>query len=168
MLLQLDYTSFSNIWYWVILLIIWAYATHQIAGVPFYQLHFAKRENDAELQTELTQICQLNANRVQQFFAPKASILFALVCGFAFGFWAYAGFSTRHELVQASFLLVFPNFLVLLLRWRTLRTISQRTPDFAQLYRIIWWHRFWVMVAGAFVLFGITIWGVLFELTMLL
>ena len=142
--------------------------THQIAGVPFYQLHFAHRVKDAELQAELSQICQLNANRVQKFFDPKASVLMALFMGFVFGFWAYAGFSTRHELLQASFLLVFPNFIVLLLRWRTLRTISDCTPDFALLYRIIWWHRFCIMLLGAVVLFSITIWGVFFELTVLL
>ena len=160
----LDYSSFSNIWYWLCLVTVWAYATHQIGGVPFYQLQFAKRQSDDNLQEELRLICQLNANRLERLINPAGLTFFGLLWGFIFGFWGYTTFAYDNELLEAGLLLVLPIFLVMLLRLRVLRTISALSPDFAQLYRILWWHRFWIMLLGALVLFLVVIWGMVFNL----
>lgn len=161
---SLDYNSFSNIWYWLYLVTVWAYATHQIGGVPFYQVQFASRQRDNILQEELRLICQLNANRLDRIINPAGLTFFGLLWGFIFGFWGYGAFAYNNEPLEAGLLLVLPIFLVMLLRLRVLRTISALSPDFAQLYRILWWHRFWVMLLGALVLFLVVIWGMIFNL----
>lgn len=144
--------------------ILWAYLTHQIGGVPFYQLQFAKRNNDERLREELRSIFLLNANRLKRMINPRGFTFFSLFWGFIFGFWGYFAFAHGIEFLEAGFLLVFSAFLVMLLRLKVLSTISSRAPDFDDLYRHVWWHRFWVMILGAFVLFCTSLWGMIFSL----
>tara|TARA_X000000950_G_scaffold154338_1_gene189352 strand:- start:355 stop:927 length:573 start_codon:yes stop_codon:yes gene_type:complete len=163
---NLDFTAFTSVWFWVILVLVWAVTSQYILGVPFSDLQRASKA-DAEAQEEALTRLLAQAQRVAPPAIAAVRLGLALGAGFAVGFWAVAGFGYSNEALQALFLLVVPLWPVLLLRLRFARSITGARPDFAQVYIKLRWIRFWTFCIGVLTIFLTAFWGMIFNINKL-
>ena len=109
----IDMRSFSNLWFWIALAVVWSSASHWVLGVPFDMVSRARR-NGGQAEADLEELVRINVNRVL-FIVEEAGLwLAALGAAFLTGL-ALLGFVYGIELAQAIFLLAFPMTLVGLL-----------------------------------------------------
>nr|MDJ0826631.1 component of SufBCD complex [Rhodobacter sp.] len=59
----IDMRSFSNLWYWIALAVLWSTSSHWILGVPFDLVQRASRYG-GEAEVDLTDLVRINVNRV--------------------------------------------------------------------------------------------------------
>ncbi len=163
---NLDFTAFTSVWFWVILVLVWAVTSQYILGIPFSDLQRAAKA-DADAQEEALTRLFAQAQRVAPPAIATIRLGLALGAGFAVGFWAVAAFGYGNEPLQAVFLLVVPLWPVLLLRVRFARSISGARPDFAQVYTKLRWIRFWTFCIGVLTLFLTAFWGLIFNINKL-
>ena len=45
----IDMRSFSNLWYWIVLAVLWSSVSHWVLGVPFDMVQRAKRHGGKSL-----------------------------------------------------------------------------------------------------------------------
>ena len=59
----IDMRSFSNLWFWIALAVVWSSASHWVLGVPFDMVHRARRHG-GQAQIDLDDLARINANRL--------------------------------------------------------------------------------------------------------
>ena len=59
----IDMRSFSNLWFWIALAVVWSSASHWVLGVPFDLVQRARRDQGQAL-TDLEDLTRINVNRV--------------------------------------------------------------------------------------------------------
>ena len=67
----IDMRSFSNLWYWIMLAVMWSSASHWVLGVPFDLISRARRQGGA-LQDDLEVLVRINTGRML-FIAQTAA-----------------------------------------------------------------------------------------------
>ncbi|MBM7069682.1 component of SufBCD complex [Actibacterium sp. 188UL27-1] len=153
----IDLRSFSNLWYWIALAVVWSSASHYVLGVPYDMVARARRYG-GEAEDDLRDIVRVNVNRI--IYITDLSGLWILAFGsFALTALATMGFLYGVEFAQAVFLLAFPLSIVLALTIHTARGILQ--ADGQDLYPRLSKHRFITQVIGMISIFITSIWGML-------
>ncbi|SNR61339.1 hypothetical protein SAMN06265370_112123 [Puniceibacterium sediminis] len=112
--------SFSSLWFWIAVAVIWSAASHRVMGVPFDMVTRA-RSQGGQAEIDLDELVRINANRMLRGIDGAGLWLLALGC-FVIVMLALLAFVYWIELAQAVFLLGFPLTLVWLL---TLRVASR-------------------------------------------
>lgn len=151
----IDRRSFSNLWYWIVLAILWSTLSHWVVGIPYHMVQRARR-GDAETEADLRVLAEINTRRILDFAelsgtAMVASSAFVLTSLILLG-WGY-----RVEFAQALVLLVLPLVLVAGLTVRTARVLQD--SGFEHLFVRLRNHRFAVQAMGIFFIFGTAFWG---------
>ncbi|MCR8725613.1 component of SufBCD complex [Frigidibacter sp. ROC022] len=153
----IDMRSFSNLWYWIALAVVWSTASHWVLGVPFDMVLRARRKGGQAMQ-DLEDIVRVNVNRI-------------LLIGSVAGLWLIAfgsailtilgilGFGYRIEFAQAVFLIGFPMSFVGLLSISTASLISEEQSHGELLCRRLTRHRFWTQLIGILAIFVTSMWG---------
>lgn len=59
----IDFRSFSNLWYWIALCVIWSSASHWVVGVPYDMVWRARREG-GEALSDLETLVRINTARM--------------------------------------------------------------------------------------------------------
>lgn len=118
----IDLRSFSNLWYWIALAVVWSSVSHWVLGVPFDMIHRARR-NGGQAQTDLEDITRVNVSRMLYISRVSGLWILGFTC-FALSGLAVLGFWYAVEFAQAVFLLGFPMSLVGLLNLSTARLIE--------------------------------------------
>jgi hypothetical protein len=59
----IDFRSFSNLWYWIALCVIWSSASHWVVGVPYDMVWRAKREG-GQVMSDLETLVRINVGRM--------------------------------------------------------------------------------------------------------
>ncbi len=59
----IDMRSFSNLWYWIMLAVMWSSASHWVLGVPFDVISRARRHG-GEAQDDLETLVRINTARM--------------------------------------------------------------------------------------------------------
>ena len=59
----IDARSFSNLWFWTVLAVVWSSASHWVLGVPYDVLLRARRQGGQAL-IDLEDIVRVNVNRI--------------------------------------------------------------------------------------------------------
>jgi hypothetical protein len=122
MLEFLSFRTFSSVWYWITVAIIWAAVGHRPMGVPFDMVWRARRDG-AEAQSALAAVAGALAKRLVVIMARGGVLVVAfasalltalLVLSMIYGL----------ELAQGVLLIVMPLFFVSWLSIRTARTIN--------------------------------------------
>ena len=72
----IDFRSFSNLWYWLALSVIWSSASHWVLGVPFDMISRAKRHGGAA-QDDLETMVRINTGRMLYIVRTAGSWLVA-------------------------------------------------------------------------------------------
>jgi hypothetical protein len=153
----IDMRSFSNLWFWIALAVMWSSASHWVLGVPYDMVLRAKRVG-GQSEVDLEDLVRINTNRI--LYIGRVSGLWLLSFGcFVLAILAVVGFGFGIEFAQAVFLLMFPMSLVGLMSLSTATKIQDEEASGALLYKRLNRHRIFVQVVGMISIFITSIWG---------
>lgn len=153
----IDLRSFSSIWYWVLVAILWSTVTNWVLGVPSDMIHRA-RTKGGQAEVDLTDLVRINVNRQLNVAAMAGLWLMGIMCFWLTGL-AALGFYYDVELAQAIFLLVFPLSIVGGMSLSTGRLIAATNPQGDDLYRILFRQRLWIQIVGMIAIFITALYG---------
>ena len=141
----IDMRSFSNLWFWIALAVMWSTASHWVIGVP-YDLVLRARRQGGQAETDLEDLVRVNVNRL--LYVARVSGLWLLGFGcFFLTALAITGFAYHVEFAQAVFLLLFPMSIV-------------------GLHRRLGRHRFFTQFIGMISIFLTAMWGMFQNLSL--
>lgn len=154
---MIDMRSFSNLWFWIVLAVMWSTASHWVLGVPYDMVLRAKRHG-GEAEEDLEDIVRINVNRL--LYIAQVSGLWLLGLGFfTLTSLAILGFVYDVEFAQAVLLLGFPMSLVGLLSLSTARLIRIEGAQGEALRRRLMRHRLYTQIIGMVAIFITAMWG---------
>jgi hypothetical protein len=153
----IDMRSFSNLWYWIGLAVIWSTTSHWVLGVPFDMVLRARRQS-GQAEVDLEDMVRINTNRILHIGHVSGLWLLAFGCAMLttlvmLGFWYDV------EFAQALFLLAFPLSLIALLSFRTATKIKVGGAKGDALQRTLTRHRIITQVIGMLSVFVTAMWG---------
>lgn len=153
----IDLRSFSNLWYWIMLAVVWSSASHWILGVPFDLISRARREG-GELQADLELVVRVQVNRLINIADTAGTMLVASL------FFILATLGTlaiwyQIEFAQAVLLLMFPMMILGLMSLRTARLISSGETTGDALHRRLFRHRVMTQFLGMISIFVTSMFG---------
>ncbi|TMM54537.1 component of SufBCD complex [Sulfitobacter sabulilitoris] len=153
----IDMRSFSNLWFWIALAVVWSTASHWVLGVPFDMVIRARKQG-GQAETDLEDMVRINVNRL--LYIARVSGLWLLGFGcFFLTMLALLAFYYDMEFAQALLLLGFPMSIVGLLSLSTARLIQDEGSTGEVLRRRMTRHRFFVQVIGMISIFVTAMWG---------
>lgn len=151
----IDLRSFSNLWYWIVLAILWSSMSAWTIGVP-YHLVTRTRRGDAQAEIDMLVLTRMNAER---------NIVYAETSGtWAMGFSTFIltglfiiGWFYGVEFCQAIFLLLCPSMIVVGLGvWTSHRL---KADDYQHVPQFLRQHRTMVQMLGVVFIFITAFWG---------
>ena len=153
----IDMRSFSNLWFWIALAVVWSSASHWVLGVPFDMVTRARRHGDAA-QRDLEDMVRINVGRILYIGRVSGLVLLGFV-SFVLTALAILGFVYDVEFAQALFLIGLPMSGVGALSMRTAGIIEAEAPQGEELHRRLIRHRQWVQLIGMVSIFVTALWG---------
>lgn len=149
--------SFSNLWFWIALAVLWSTASHWVLGVPYDLVLRARRRGD-EAAEDVHLLVGVYTRRLLHVAQVSglwlvASLFCALTALVTLGFWY------RLEFAQALFCLALPMSLVGMISLRSARRIAVQGLSGEALYRQLARHRFAVQLIGMLSIFVTAMWG---------
>ncbi|MGL4236337.1 component of SufBCD complex [Tabrizicola sp.] len=142
----IDLRSFSNLWYWIALAVLWSSVSHWVLGVPHDMIQRARKEG-GQAQQDVEDLVRININRLLHVVDSGALFLVGIA-----GFWlsslAVLAFYYDVEFAQAVFFLMAPMMLVLWVSVRAGRQIAAGENTGEALFRRLTIHRRVVQVIG--------------------
>ena len=157
----IDMRSFSNLWFWIALAVMWSSVSHWVLGVPWDMVLRAKKKDASEdAVRDLDDMVRINTNRILYIIRESGLLLAGFAC-FILTVIFMVGFIYGKEFAQAVFLLGFPMSLVGLLSLRTARVIRAQGLAGQDLYKRMYRHRLITQVIGMISIFVTAMWGML-------
>ena len=150
--------SFSNLWYWIGLAVLWSSVSHWVLGVPHDMIVRARREKGGQAMEDLHDLTRVNVNRI--LYISDVSGAWLLLLGSTFmTILALTAFYYHVELSQAVFLLLFPLTILGLLSIRTARKIRREGDRDTALIRRLMRHRLMTQIIGFLSIFVTAMFG---------
>ena len=106
----IDMRSFSNLWFWIALAVMWSSASYWVLGVPFDMMQRVMR-GDQKAISDLQKLVQINVTRVL-YITDKSGMWLVTITCFVMTSLVILGFVYDVEFAQALFLLGFPMLIV--------------------------------------------------------
>lgn len=158
----IDMRSFSNLWFWIALAVLWSTVSHWVLGVPWDMIMRARRSGfEGEAFQDLNDMVRINVNRLLYIFRQSGLLITGFVF-FALTVMVLLGFVFGREFAQALSLLGIPMALVWALSVRTASRLQSAPPaDGAELFKRLYMHRLVTQMIGVFSIFVTAIWGML-------
>ncbi len=153
----IDLRSFSNLWYWIMLGVVWSMASHWVLGVPFDMIVRARRHG-GQTQQDLETLVRINTQRML-FITRTAGLWLVTVGCFFISVLAVLGFWYGIEFSQALLLLLFPLMLLFALSLRQARLIEAGAGQGEALHQRLRRHRFGTQVLGMIAIFITSLFG---------
>jgi hypothetical protein len=153
----IDMRSFSNLWYWIALAVLWSSVSHWVLGVPFDMITRARRQG-ADAADDLATITNINARRILYISRSAGLWLIAFSC-FLLTLLGLLSVIHNVEFAQAVLLMFAPMLLVGYLTTRTAYRIEQQAPEGDALIRVLMRHRFRVQLIGMLSIFVTSMFG---------
>lgn len=142
----IDLRSFSNLWYWIALAVLWSSVSHWVLGVPHDMIHRARREG-GQVLSDVEDLVRINITRILHLVDGGALVFVALV-----GFWlstlAVLAFYYNVEFAKALLLLIGPLAIVLWVSVIECRRIAAGANHGEALLRRLIIHRRVIQVIG--------------------
>lgn len=129
----IDMRSFSNLWYWVMLAVMWSSSSHWILGIPFDLITRARKTGGA-LQYDLEQLVRINCDRML-FISSTAGLIMVAFLGFLLSTLLMLAVVYNIEFAQAVLFLVVPMSIVSMMSLRTAALIRAGDDRGEALYR---------------------------------
>ncbi len=153
----IDMRSFSNLWYWIMLAVMWSSASHWVLGVPFDLISRARRQGGA-LQDDLETVVRINTGRML-FIAQTAGVwLVAFLCFLLTALLVLAIYY-KVEFAQAVLFLVAPMSILSMLSLRTAGLIVGGENSGEALHRRLIRHRITTQALGMVSIFVTSMFG---------
>ncbi|MEO0486398.1 MAG: component of SufBCD complex [Pseudomonadota bacterium] len=153
----IDLRSFSNLWFWIGLAVVWSSASYWVLGVPVDMIQRAKKHG-GQAQADLETVVEVKVRRMLHigqvsgiwivgfaFFALTALGILA------FGYWL--------EFAQALVLIALPLSLVAARAFATASRIAAHQIAGEDLQRVLMKQRFWTQVIGVIAVFVTAMFG---------
>mgnify|MGYP000359280027 CR=1 FL=1 len=156
--------SFSNLWFWIVLGVVWSTASYYVLGVPYDMIQRARRHG-GQASEELELLVQLNVNRLLYIAQISGLALLSFVC-FSLTTLALLGFYYGAEFAQAVFLLALPLSGVGLLSLSTATLIQSEETTGERLHKRLMRHRLYTQIIGMVAIFVTALWGMYQNLTL--
>lgn len=153
----IDMRSFSNLWYWIALAVVWSTASHFVLGVPFDLVLRARRQG-GQAEVDMHDLVRINVNRI--LYIARVSGLWIMGFGcFLLTMLGILGFWYAIEFAQAVFLLALPMSGVFALTVRTALRIEGHALAGEPLYGQLRRHRFFTQLIGMVSILVTAMWG---------
>ncbi len=153
----IDMRSFSNLWYWIALAVVWSSASHWVLGVP-YDLVLSAARHGGQRQIDLEDLVRINCNRILHIGEVSGMWIIAMSCALLSGL-AVTGFYYWIEFAQAVFLILFPLGIVGVLSMVAARSITLRALTGEALRKRLRLQRLFTQVIGLVSIFVTAMWG---------
>lgn len=153
----IDLRSFSNLWYWIALAVLWSTTSHWILGVPFDMVTRA-RKYGGQTAEDLHLLVGINTRRLL-FIARVSGLWLIGLMAFFFTVLVVLGFVYHVEFAQAVFLLMAPMVIVSGLSLLTAQDITFSDLQGEALYRRLARHRMIIQAIGMVSIFITSLWG---------
>lgn len=155
----IDFSSFSSVWYWIGVAVLWSTVSHWVLGVPF-DLITRARARGGQAEADLHALVRINVNRLVGI-GTSAGLVLVTLTAFLVTLMAVLGFVYGLEMAQAIFLMLFPLSLVGLLSFHAARRIAETEPQGEALFRALSSHRIWTQVIGMIAIFITAVYGMI-------
>ena len=159
----IDMRSFSNLWYWIGIAVLWSSMSHWVLGVPFDLIQRA-RKHGGEAEQDLIDIVRVNVNRLLGI-ARSAGQWVLLFVSFVNTTLLVLAFFYDIEFAQALVFIVFPLSIVGALSLSSAQHIETNATDAQSLYKMLIRHRLWTQVIGMISIFVTSMYGMYHNLT---
>lgn len=161
----IDMRSFSNIWYWIVLAVVWSTASHWVLGVPYDVIMRARRKG-GEAYQDMEDIVRVNVNRILYISEVSGMwilgfVMFVMTALITLAFWYWI------EFAQSVVLLAVPMCFVGALTVYTARKLKEENPEGAPLFKRLIRHRFWTQVIGMVSIFVTAMFGMFHNLSVI-
>lgn len=157
----IDLRSFSNLWYWIVLAVLWSTVSHWVLGVPFDLVVRARRGHE-QASRDLRALTEVNVNRILSLADFSGTVMTAAAAFVLTGL-AVLGWGYGSEFSQAVFLLALPMSIIGLWSVRTARKL--RETGFEDVPSVLRWHRVGVQGLGVVFIFVTALWGMWVNVT---
>ena len=149
--------SFSNLWYWIMLAVLWSSASHWTMGIPHDLLVRARRVG-GQAERDLLDIVRINGNRIVYIVDVSGLAILGLVC-FIFTGLATLGFYYGVEFAQAVFLLLFPVCFVMLIHIKAARKLQAGENTLEFVGKVLTRSRIYTQIIGMISILITSLWG---------
>jgi hypothetical protein len=149
--------SFSNLWFWIALAVVWSTASHWVLGVPFDMIARAKKVG-GQSAIDLEDLTRVNVNRLLYIGRVSGLWILGFACFLLSGL-AMLGFVYGVEFAQAVFCLGLPMSLVGLLSLSTARLIESEGFEVERISKRLTRHRLYTQMIGTLAIFCTAMWG---------
>ncbi len=153
----IDMRSFSNLWFWIAVAVIWSSASHWVIGVPYDMVLRARRHGDEAL-TDLEDMVRINVNRILYIAQVSGLWILGFTCFFMTILVMLAVFYS-FEFAQALLLLAVPLSFVALLSLSTAQRIRDEGATEALLIKRLMRHRIQTQIIGMVAIFVTAMFG---------
>ena len=153
----IDMRSFSNLWYWIALGVIWSSASHWVLGVPYDMVYRARREGGQALDDVETMV-RINVARMLHASRNHGPVLIGGMC-FLITVLGLLGFLYAIEFAQAVLFLFVPLVVLGYLSLRTSVKVEAGEGQGDALFRRLGRHRLSVQVLGMVSIFVTSLYG---------
>jgi hypothetical protein len=155
--------SFSNLWYWIALGVIWSSASHWVLGVPYDMVWRARREQGQALD-DLEALVRINVARMLHSSRSYGAALIGVTC-FLVTVLGILGFFYAVEFAQAVLFLFVPLLVLGYLSLRASVKIEAGEGQGDALFRRLFRHRLSVQVLGMVSIFVTSLYGMWVNIT---
>ncbi len=152
----IDLRSFSNLWFWIALAVMWSTTSHWVLGVPFDMV--ARARKDPDTAQDLHDLVGINIRRLL-YVARVSGVWIIAIGAFVFTVLIILGLYYRVEFAQAVFLLLAPLTIVGAISLAAARQIATTELEGEELYRCLSRHRIKVQAIGMVSIFITSLWG---------
>jgi hypothetical protein len=154
----IDLRSFSNLWFWIALAVLWSSASHWVLGVPFDMITRARRAEGSEAAGDVDLLSHINARRIL-YIQRLAGMWLVAAVAFVLTGLGIMGFAYEVEFAQAVLLLGGPMTVVGALSVRAAGRIETEALTGPALWRLLARHRLAVQGIGVVAIFVTALWG---------
>lgn len=154
----IDLRSFSNLWYWIGLAVLWSSVSHWVLGVPHDAILRARRGRPETALQDLHDLTRVNVNRIL-YIVDVSGAWLALLGSTVVTALGLTAFFYGVEFAQAIFFMIVPMMLVGALSVRTARKIRRQELSGDDLIRKLILHRFVTQIIGVISIFITAMFG---------
>jgi len=155
---MMDLRSFSNLWFWIALAVMWSSASHWVLGVPYDMVARAARQQ-GEAEADLERVTYSFVAR-RLYVAEVAGTWLVVLSSFVLTSLLVLGWGYDIEIAQALSLLGSPMTLVWVISQRAAQRIAREEQRGATLRRTLTRLRIWIQVIGMVSIFVTSVWGI--------
>jgi len=154
---MIDMRSFSNLWYWMVLAVMWSMLSHYVLGVPFDMVVRARRRG-GQAMSDVEDLARVQVNR-RLYILQVAGLWLVAFTSAMLTVLAVLGFVYAIQFAQALFLLILPASIVGALGVRCAQRIEAGGLRGAALCKALARQRLTIQVIGVISIFVTAVWG---------